>query len=183
MIAEFYVKKKCFTSHVIISHAWKWLFFTKRSRTLRQPSESLCNRRPCYFPFREAATGYSTVCRVFGHNGRHETRQTHERGSLLKTFCRAPVRAFTVPQISNDHRYIIPAPPFCASRSLYRIDIVSTITLHLVHVVIFRRLIAKTGVGKCDKEDSTRWKWCGEVLSNVNVNAVIDSCAIEIVTN
>lgn len=47
--------KRCFT-FVIISHAWKWLFFTKCSRTLREPSESLWNRRPCYFPFHGVAT-------------------------------------------------------------------------------------------------------------------------------
>lgn len=118
--------KRCFIC-VIISHAWKWLFFTKCSQTLRQPSEPLCNRRPCYFHFREAATVTVQFAVYSGATGdrRHETRQTREGGSLLKSFRRARARAFTAPQISNDHRCIIPTSPFCAPQSLSRRSILS----------------------------------------------------------
>ena len=81
-------------SFVIISYAWKWLFFTKHSWTLRQRSETLCNKRPCYFPFRRAATVTVQFAMYSGatEDRRHETRQTRERGNLLKSFHSARAR-------------------------------------------------------------------------------------------
>lgn len=112
------------------------------------PSESLCNGAALLFSFPRSCSRlpYSLPCiRAQRKTEDTEARQTRERGSVLKSFRAAPVRALAAPQISNDHRYIIPESPFCAPRSPCRIDIISAITLRLVHVVIFRRLIAKAG--------------------------------------
>lgn len=85
---------------------------------------------------------------------RHETRQTRERGSLLKSFRRA-LRKYQMITVMSF------LPLRFARRSLSRIDIISTITLRLVRIVIFRGLIAKAE--KCDKEDPMVEARCDKV--------------------
>lgn len=100
------------------------------------------HRRPCYFPFREVATVTVVQFTVYScatEDRRHETRQTRERGSRLKSFR----RAFTTPQISNDHRhsYLSVLYRGCFPRSILSPPLPSVLFI----VVIFRRLIAKIG--------------------------------------
>jgi len=131
-----------------ISYAWKWLFFTKRSRTLRQPSESLCNRRPCYFPFRSTAT--VTIQFAMYSGAMEDTRQ--DKRAKEEAFWKvsaAHVRRFANIKWSPLYHSCLSA----LRRTRFPGSILSPL-LPLRSCSYLSSLNCKDEIGKYDKEDS-----------------------------
>lgn len=123
------------------------------AQTLRQPSESLCNRRPRYFPFREVAV-LLQFARCNAATARQKTRERKDKRakgeSLLKSFYRVRARMFPcAPQISNDHHYIIFV---CRGLSFHDQYCLYSLS-RPVRSVLFSSFNWKDTIGKYDREN------------------------------